>query len=86
MDNLNAHKVAGVRETIEDAGSRLIYLPPYSPDLNPIEMIFSKSKWLLKIAAKRTVEELWATCGTLLDRITEQDCRNCFRHCGYRYT
>ena len=64
----------------------MIYLPPYSPDLNPIEMIFSKFKWLLKSAAKRTVDELWEACGTLLDCITERDCRNCFRHCGYRYT
>lgn len=86
MDNLGAHKVAGVREAIESVGARLLYLPPYSPDLNPIEMIFSKFKWLLKSAATRTVDELWAACGTLLDCITEQDCRNCFRHCGYRYT
>ena len=86
MDNLGAHKVAGVREAIESVGARLLYLPPYSPDLNPIEMIFSKFKWLLKSAATRTVDELWAACGTLLDCITEQDCRNCFRHCGYRFT
>jgi transposase len=86
MDNLAAHKVAGVREAIAAVGARVIYLPPYSPDLNPIEMIFSKFKWLLKSAAKRTVDELWEACGTLLDCITERDCRNCFRHCGYRYT
>ena len=59
MDNLGAHKVAGVREAIEAAGARLFYLPPYSPDLNPIELLFSKFKWLLKSAAARTVEALW---------------------------
>ena len=59
MDNLPAHKVAGVRETIEAAGARLIYLPPYSPDLNPIEMAFSKLKALLRKAAERTIPALW---------------------------
>lgn len=86
MDNLSAHKVAGVREGITAAGARLIYLPPYSPDLNPIELVFSKFKWLLKTASARTVESLWSLCGDLIDRFTEVECRNCFRHCGYRYT
>ena len=86
MDNLSAHKVAGVREAITAAGARLIYLPPYSPDLNPIELVFSKFKWLLKTASARTVESLWSLCGDLIDRYTEVECRNCFRHCGYRYT
>lgn len=86
MDNLSAHKVAGVREAIETVGARVLYLPPYSPDLNPIELIFSKFKWLLKSAAARTVETLWSVCGELLDRFSEKECRNCFRHCGYRYT
>jgi transposase len=86
MDNLSAHKVAGVREAITAAGARLIYLPPYSPDLNPIELVFSKFKWLLKTASVRTVEMLWTVCGDLLDCFTEVECRNCFRHCGYRYT
>lgn len=86
MDNLSAHKVAGVREAIETVGARVLYLPPYSPDLNPIELIFSKFKWLLKSAAARTVETLWSVCGELLDRFSEEECRNCFRHCGYRYT
>ena len=85
MDNLSAHKVAGVREAIETVGARGLYLPPYSPDLNPIEVIFSKFKWLLKSAAARTVETLWSVCGKLLDRFSEEECRNCFRHCGYRY-
>jgi transposase len=86
MDNLGAHKVAGVREAIEAAGARLVYLPPYSPDLNPIELVFSKFKWLLRSASARTVDALWTLCGELLDQFTEAECRNCFRHCGYRYT
>ena len=86
MDNLGAHTVAGIQEAITAAGARLIYLPPYSPDFNPIELVFSKFKWLLKSAAARTVDSLWSVCGDLLDRFTETECRNCFRHCGYRYT
>ena len=86
MDNLGAHKVSGVREAIQAAGARVVYLPPYSPDLNPIELVFSKFKWLLKSASARTVEALWSACGDMLDRFTEAECRNCFRHCGYRYT
>ena len=86
MDNLSSHKKAGVREAIEAAGAQLLYLPPYSPDFNPIELAFSKFKRLLRTAAERTVEALWNTCGQLLDRFTEHECRNYYRHCGYRYT
>ena len=86
MDNLGAHKVAGVREAIEAAGGRLLYLPPYSPDLNPIENAFSKLKRLLRRAAERTVEGLWATIGRLLDEFRPTECRNYFRHCGYAAT
>jgi transposase len=86
MDNLSAHKVAGVREAIAAAGARVFYLPPYSPDFNPIELVFAKLKWLLKSVSARTIESLWSTCGELLDRFTETECRNYFRHCGYRYT
>jgi transposase len=86
MDNLGAHKVAGVREAITAVGARLLYLPPYSPDLNQSELVFSKFKWLLRIASARTVETLRSLCGELLDRFTEAECRNCFKHCGYRYT
>ncbi len=85
MDNLSSHKRAGVREAIESVGASLKYLPPYSPDLNPIEQAFSKFKWLLKSAAERTVDALWETCGKLLDTFSETECRNYFRHCGYRY-
>lgn len=86
MDNLSSHKKAGVRRSIEEAGASVIYLPPYSPDFNPIEQAFSKFKWLLKSAAERTVEALWKTCGKLLDQFTETECRNYFKHCGYRYS
>ena len=85
MDNLSSHKRAGVREAIESVGASLKYLPPYSPDFNPIEQAFSKFKWLLRSAAERTVDALWATCGRLLDTFNETECRNYIRHCGYRY-
>lgn len=86
MDNLSAHKVNGVREAIEGVGARVLFLPPYSPDLNPIETLFSKFKTLLRSAAERTVESLWTTCGKLIDAFPEHECRNHIRHCGYRYT
>ena len=86
MDNLSSHKRAGVREAIEAAEATLMFLPPYSPDLNPIEQAFAKFKWLLKSAAERTVQALWTTCGQLLERFTETECRNYIQHCGYRYT
>lgn len=85
LDNLSAHKVAGVREAIESAGAHVWYLPPYSPDLNPIETVFSKFKALLRTAGERTVEALWATCGRLAEQFPESECRNHIRHCGYRY-
>ena len=83
MDNLGSHTVAGVRRAIEGAGCELLYLPPYSPDLNPIENAFSKLKRLLRSAAERTVEKLWNRIGQLLDRFRPDECRNYFRHCGY---
>lgn len=86
MDNLSSHKRVGVKEAIESARATLVYLPPYSPDFNPIEQAFSKFKWLLKSAKDRSVDALWKTCGELLDRFTQQECQNYFRHCGYRYT
>jgi transposase len=84
MDNLSSHKVAGIRKAIEDAGAELRYLPPYSPDLNPIELAFSKLKKLLRDGAARTVDKLWELCGRILDQFTEVECRNYFQHCGYR--
>ncbi|MBI3865844.1 MAG: IS630 family transposase [Planctomycetia bacterium] len=86
MDNLSSHKVAGIREAIEAAGAELRYLPPYSPDLNPIELAFSKFKKLLRDGAERTVDKLWELCGRILDQFTESECRNYFQHCGYRQT
>jgi transposase len=86
MDNLSSHRVAGIREAIEAAGAELRYLPPYSPDLNPIELAFSKLKKLLRDGAARTVDKLWELCGQILDQFTEPECRNYFKHCGYRST
>jgi transposase len=83
MDNLPAHKVAGVRERIERCGARLRYLPPYSPDLNPIELAFAKLKALLRKAAERSIEALWHRIGRILDQFTPQECANYFGHAGY---
>jgi transposase len=83
MDNLSSHKVAGVREAIGAAGAFLLYLPPYSPDLNPIELAFSKLKALLRKAAARSVEDLWRVIAELLDEFPPQECLNFFRHAGY---
>jgi len=83
MDNLAAHKVQGVRAQIEAAGAALLYLPPYSPDLNPIEMAFAKLKALLRAAAERSVEALWSRIGQLLDAFSADECLNYLRHAGY---
>lgn len=83
MDNLAAHKVAGVREAIDAVGASVLYLPPYSPDLNPIEKAFAKLKALLRKAATRSRDALWDAIGRLLDRFTPAECRNYLRSCGY---
>jgi transposase len=83
MDNLAVHKVNGVRSAIESVGAGLLYLPPYSPDFNPIEMAFSKLKALLRKAAERTVDRLWDRIGELIGRFTPQECQNYFAHQGY---
>ena len=83
LDNLSAHKVPGVSEAIEAAGARLLYLPPYSPDFNPIEQLFAKLKALLRKAAERSVEGLWNRIATLLDAFTPEECSNYFRNAGY---
>lgn len=83
MDNLSSHKRQRTRTLIENAGAELVYLPPYSPDLNPIEMIFSKIKQTLRSLGLRTRETLWHTMQSVLDRISPSDASNCFRHCGY---
>jgi len=83
LDNLSSHKRARTRELVEAAGATLLFLPPYSPDLNPIEMVFAKVKQLLRSLACRTREALWQAMQSVLDRITASDAANCFRHCGY---
>ena len=83
MDNLPAHKVDGVRMLIEAAKATLVYLPPYSPDLNPIEMAFAKLKALLRKAAARTRDILWDKISEALHAFTPQECANYFRHAGY---
>ncbi len=85
MDNLAAHKVAGIREAIADAGASILYLPPYSPDLNPIEQMFAKLKALLRQAAARTREMLWTTIGHLLDAFSPAECRNYLENSGYAF-
>lgn len=75
-----------MREAIEAAGARLVYLPPYSPDLNPLELVSSKFQSLLKSDSARAVKVVWSVYAKVLDRFTEAECSNRFRHCGYRYT
>ena len=83
MDNLPAHKVTGVRQAIEEVGARLFYLPPYSPDFNPIEMAFSKLKANLRKACARTIPELWDVIGDAIDQFKPQECQNYFAAAGY---
>jgi transposase len=83
MDNLSAHKGGKVREILEEAGCEALYLPPYSPDLNPIEQAFSKVKGLLRRAESRTREALVEAMGRALDAVTAKDVRGFFGHCGY---
>lgn len=86
MDNLAAHKVAGVEDAIRVTGASLLYLPPYSPDLNPIEQVFAKLKALLRGAAARTKEVLWTTIGQLIGRFSPDECRNYLTNSGYEFT
>jgi transposase len=83
MDNLAAHKVAGVREAIEAQGAELRYLPPYSPDLNPIEQAFAKLKALVRAEAPRSVDALWDTIAACLAKFTPAECSNYFANSGY---
>ena len=83
MDNLSSHKAPGVKEAIEAAGCRVLYLPPYSPDLNPIENAIAKIKSILKRVAARTVDTLAAAIAAALTSISAADARGYFRHCGY---
>jgi transposase len=83
MDNLGSHKGAGVRKAIEAVGAALLYLPPYSPDFNPIEKAFAKLKALLRKAAERTVDALWNSIGALLNEFSSSECANFFIAAGY---
>jgi transposase len=83
MDNLSSHKTADVRTALEAISCTLVFLPPYSPDLNPIELAFSKLKTLLRKHAERTVESLWNRLGQLVSELTPEECQNYIRHCGY---
>jgi transposase len=83
IDNLGSHKGKAVRYAIEQAGAFLLYLPPYSPDLNPIEQVFAKLKAMLRKTAARSLEALWTAVGTLLDRFPPRECARYFTHAGY---
>jgi len=83
MDNLSSHKGPRTKALIEAAGARLLFLPPYSPDFNPLENAFSKLKALLRKAAERTVEGLWSAIGEIVDLFTPSECANYFSACGY---
>jgi transposase len=84
MDNLPAHKPEAVRSAIEAAGAYLLYLPPYSPDFNPIEMAFSKFKALIRAANPRGLEHLWKAATQAIEKFTQLDCRNYFSKAGYK--
>jgi len=83
LDNLSSHKVEGVQQAVAAVGATVLYLPPYSPDLNPIEKLFSKLKTLLRKAALRATEELWKEIGALLNMLTASECANYFASSGY---
>ena len=86
MDNLSSHKDPEARKAIEAAGARVLYLPPYSPDFNPDENVWSKTKGILRRMAERTVNGLLSVIGEAISSITPQDCAGYFKHCGYRNT
>lgn len=85
-DNLSSHKVAGVREALQKVGAEILFLPPYSPDFNPIELAFSKLKRRLRSVAARTVTDLEDACGEALNHFTTSEIQNYMTHCGYRHT
>jgi transposase len=86
LDNLAAHKVDGVARAIQAAGASMLHLPPYSPDLNPIEQVFAKLKALLRKAATRTKQALWSMIGQLIDTVSPSECANYLRNSGYGST
>jgi transposase len=83
LDNLSSHKRHRTRELIEAAGATLEFLPPYSPDFNPIEMVFAKIKQSLRSLSCRTQQMLWSRMQSVLDEVQSSDAANCYRHCGY---
>ena len=83
MDNLSSHKVSGVKEMINAVGARVNYLPVYSPDLNPIELMWSKVKWLLETVGAETKDQLLESIGVALDQVSAKDIAGWFSHCGY---
>ena len=83
LDNLGSHKGAAVRRAIREAGAHLLFLPPYSPDLNPIEMMFAKLKTLLRNANERSIAAVWHRIGSLLQQFSPSECANYVRHAGY---
>jgi transposase len=83
LDNLGSHKSQAIRAAIRQAGAKLFFLPPYSPDLNPIEQVFAKLKTLLRKAAERTVDDTWKRIGALLPNVTARECANYFKNAGY---
>lgn len=85
MDNLASHKVRGVEAAIRQAQATLVYLPPYSPDFNPIEQVFAKVKLLLRKAKKRTVSDLWKQLGQIVGLFDPQECCAYIQHCGYNF-
>lgn len=86
LDNLGSHKSIEVREAIRAAGARMVFLPPYSPDLNPIEQVFAKIKTLLRKQDPRTVEATWRSVGTVLEKFTQDECLRYIQHAGYKST
>jgi transposase len=86
LDNLGSHKGKAARRAIRAAGAHMLFLPPYSPDLNPIEQVFAKLKTLLRKADERTIEATWRRIGSLLDRFSPAECSNYLRHAGYAST
>ncbi len=85
MDNLSSHKVAGVRDAITAVGAYLLYLPPYTPDLNPIEQAFAKLKALLRKVSARTVDDLWEAIAEIIELFPPEECENYFRNSGYGF-
>ena len=85
LDNLPAHKPAAIRQAIEASGAELHFLPPYSPDFNPIEMAFAKLEAYLKKTAARTIDDLWNAIGAAIEQFTPRECRNYFQAAGYDF-